>query len=59
MILDSRGRPLRRRIGFLREWEAERNDWKHLGDAEPVELVAHSRIHTEPNNDAEQCQTKK
>lgn len=59
MILDPLGRPLRRRIGFLRGYEAERNDWKEFGDADPVELMAHKQIRTEQNEADEQCQTKK
>lgn len=58
MILDPLGRPLRRRIGYLREYEAERNEWKHLGEADPVELVSHSRIRM-PEQKAEECKTTK
>jgi hypothetical protein len=57
MILDPLGRPLRRRIGFLREYEAESNEWKHLGEAQPVELVSHHRIRV-PDTKADECKKK-
>lgn len=53
MILDAQGRPVRRAIGYLRTWTAER------AEGPTLDLVALDRIPAESNDAYEECHERR